>query len=297
MSDTEQVAEHFVVVPNTVVNNSVGFAIDAGGSTVKLVFLPKSGERATDLGKDVIAGHTRKLMLSTFPASAVDTVVDFIIEHCEVNTTKGNTVRCTGVNVNAFRKQFKERIKVEVEGEAEFDLVIKAFHFLLSLFPVRSLVFPPHPQGMRDAEDYLRPLQEYVSVQEQHSSHGFGTGAKEKDVGTVEIKEHDVVPCLLAQIGSAFFLYKISSDWTAGVVDMCHTGGKSFLGMSRAICGESKSFDELIHLVDDGSTRHVDVHAAEIKPTEDGGLYQDLPDDLMTFAFGKLSANDPGKFI
>ena len=42
----------------------------------------------------------------------------------------------------------------------------------------------------------------------------------------IDLETTDMLPCVLGQMGSAFLLYKIASDWSVGVVDLCHTGGR-----------------------------------------------------------------------
>ena len=285
-------SEELVFVPLSVAENTIGFSIDSGGSATKIVYRPKDATHIKSVPEGMGA-----LLLATFNTSEVDAVVDFLAEKCDLSGDRaGRKVYSTGVGVHKLVSKLRETFNLELQIEVEFHLFVRSFRYLFSTFPWHSLVYEPHAQGMVEAEEYLRPWQEYGGAQSKHSDYGFGSNEHQEQTEMTDLETTEMLPCLLAQMGSACVLYKIASDWSVGVVDLCHTGGRAVCGVASAICGESMTFDELMTLANTGRTREVDIHARELKSEDSSGLYQAVPDDIVSFAYGKVTEKHPSKY-
>ena len=100
-------------------------------------------------------------------------------------------------------------------------------------------------------------------------------------------------------MGSTCFYFKVGTDWTADLVDMNHLGGRSFLGVTNAICGEKKSYSEVMNLSEVGRTASVDVSGEQLEDIEperkNSDVYSGITNNLVVFAYGHLSFSDPSK--
>ena len=308
MSDTQ--ADDFVFVPAAVAKHSVGFSLDGGGSTFKLVFRSRQDYKNGECLNQDVPEDKGILRLATFQSPEAETVVNYITEHCDAIKDAGNKVHCTGVTVNGLHKELREKLGLEIHCEPEFDMLLKSFRYFFTEFPRRSLVHPANARDIKEADDWLEPWLVFNDVQEKHSNlcvssnvddnqSAFGTemGDKLKDVETEEddFETCDVRQSLVTQMGSALVLYKMNSDWTADIVSVIHTGGRGFLGVGNAICGETKTFEDLLSLADSGKTENVDVHVGELKCADMKSFYDDLPDNSFAYACGQMAFSDPSK--
>ena len=244
-------ATDFIFVPVAVAGNSVGFSIDYGGSAIKLVYRSKEDYKSGECVNAEVPEGKCILRLVTFKSPDIEAVVEYLDERCDISSqSAGGKVHCTGVSVTGFDKVLRERFGVEIQCEIEFDMFFSSFRYLFSEFPRRSLVEPPQEENIKEAKEYLRPWLESRKTIMEQSACGFADGSnpEDDDDDDDDLDTCDVTHSVLAQMGSTVLIYKLNSDWSGDVVDIMHTGGRSFLGVGNAICGETKTFDELVRL-------------------------------------------------
>ena len=289
--------EEVILLPADVVQSSVGFSMDSGCSVTKLVFRSKQDyKNGQCLNKD-IPEDKGIVRMAKFKSTEVDAIVDYLVDNCDVTTgCDDRKVHVTGMNITYFEAKFLDKLGLKVKCMVEYDMFIKAFHYLFSNLPRYSLVHSiPHEDTVQ-AEEYLKPYMEYNETHSEYSDCGFGSPDK-KVKEDENLETVDVVPCLMTQMGSALLAYKINSDWAGDMVDFSVMGGRAFLGVANSICGECESFDEISRLASCGQTRNVDQHVGDIQAQEGDGMYANISNDMMCFAFGKISFSDPGRPI
>ena len=206
------------------------------------------------------------------------------------------------MTVNGLQKELREKLGLDIHCEPELDMLLKSFRYFFTEFPRRSLVHPANARDIKEADDWLGPWLALNDAQEKHSNLCASSnvddnqvGDKLKDVEIDDFETCNVRQSLVTQMGSALVLYKMNSDWTADIASVIHTGGRGFLGIGNAICGERKSFEDLLSLADSGKTENVDVHVGELKCADMKSFYDDLPDNVFAYACGQMAFKDPSK--
>ena len=247
------------------------FAVDIGGSLVKLVYFSHHGEDrdrkdGAEQGgsSDVIAGAGGRLHFVKFESRRLPQLFDFIeskrMHILEGAGTEGGgakpIVKATGGGAYKHVEDFSSRLGLELEKVDEMESLVTGTNFLLSVIQDEGFTFW---KGKKD----------YISIQNDSS---------------------DLFPYLLVNIGSGVSLLKVDGHNQYERVSGTSLGGGTFWGLGRLLTG-CTSFDELLELSTRGDNSSVDMLVGDIY----GGLdYEKIGLEATTIAssFGKILMNE-----
>ena len=252
------------------------FAMDLGGSLVKLVYFSPGGTDAS--GRRVAGGrlHFRK-----FPTSHLEDCMDFIefkklhlggsssgvgaragvgsVAAVAANAASGEddaddgvTVKATGGGAYKFYKAFQERLGINLQKEDEMACAVAGANFLL--------------ETIRDeAFTYTADKKEFIS----------------KDALTRD----SLFPYLLVNIGSGVSIIKVDKDGHERVSGS-NIGGGTFWGLCRLLTG-LKDYDEMLTLSAQADNAKVDMLVGDIYGGRD---YQNigLSSETIASSFGRV---------
>ncbi|BFI31343.1 type II pantothenate kinase [Marchantia polymorpha subsp. ruderalis] len=267
------------------------FAIDIGGSLVKLVYFSRQTESSLVCGSPphkVPGGEDRqkeayydgwrkhpimggRLHFVKFETSKLNECLDFIQQkklHCSNpedigglespaaanGTRQGATIKATGGGAFMFAEVFKERLGATLDKEDEMDCLVAGANFLL-----RAIRY--------EAFTHLKGQKQFV-----------------------QIDRNKLYPYLLVNIGSGVSMIKVDGDGVFQRVSGTNVGGGTFWGLGRLLM-KCKTFDEILELSRGGDNSNIDMLVGDIY----GGLdYSKIGLSSTTIAssFGKVISGD-----
>jgi len=233
------------------------FAVDIGGSLVKLVYFSQEGKG----GSGRYDRQGGRLHFVKFESSRLPQLFDFIQSkgmHILEGGTKGMKpiVKATGGGAYKNVEDFKNILGLELEKVDEMESLVTGTNFLLSNLQDEGFTFW---KGQKD----------YISIQNDKS---------------------DLFPYLLVNIGSGVSYLKVDGPDQYERVSGTSLGGGTFWGLGRLLTG-CKTFDELLELSTHGDNSAVDMLVGDIY----GGLdYEKIGLEATTIAssFGKILMNE-----
>ncbi|XP_057855485.2 pantothenate kinase 2 isoform X2 [Cryptomeria japonica] len=249
------------------------FAIDLGGSLIKIVYFSRHAEVESELedhNKRSPRTITRRrspilggrLHFVRFETSKLDDCLNFIQSK---NLHRGQSfhergisgftdgepiIKATGGGAYKFADIFKDRLGVTLSKEDEMDCLVAGANFLLKA--IRHEAFT-HMEGHKEF---------------------------------VQIDQNDLFPYLLCNIGSGVSMIKVDGDGKFQRVSGTNVGGGTFWGLGRLLT-KCTSFDEILEISQGGDNRSVDMLVGDIY----GGLdYSKIGLSASTIAssFGKV---------
>ncbi|KAG6551234.1 hypothetical protein Mapa_007160 [Marchantia paleacea] len=268
------------------------FAIDLGGSLVKLVYFSRQTEPAVACGSPPRKGGVGqdrqkesyydgwrrhpilggRLHFVKFETSKLNDCLAFIQSkklHCSnpiidlggldaLAASNGSaeepTVKATGGGAFKFADIFKERLGVTFDKEDEMDCLVSGANFLLRAIRYEAFT---HLEGQKQF---------------------------------VQMDRNDLFPYLLVNIGSGVSMIKVDGDGVYQRVSGTNVGGGTFWGLGRLLM-KCKTFDEILELSQGGDNSSVDMLVGDIY----GGLdYNKIGLSASTIAssFGKVISGD-----
>uniref|UniRef100_A0A915ITW2 4'-phosphopantetheine phosphatase n=1 Tax=Romanomermis culicivorax TaxID=13658 RepID=A0A915ITW2_ROMCU len=254
--------------------NAKRFAVDIGGSLVKLAYCSTVFKKTTLVTPPTANGLNRlygvseanvegiRLHFIKFETKYMESCMDFIREKMSVGGQDGGNsngssnvskvIKATGGGAHKYYDLISEKLKLTVGKEDEIECLIKGCNFLLRNIPDESFSYHHHEPNP-------------YKFQNIDSCHIF--------------------PYLLVNIGSGVSVIKVESDRDYERVGGTSLGGGTFWGMGSLMSSSSKSFDDLLALAEEGDHRHVDMLVRDIY----GGAYQKLglDGDVIASSFGK----------
>lgn len=251
------------------------FAVDLGGSLIKIVYFSRHGELPAGHGgsgvccrKEMIERNRKSPILGgrlhfvKFETSKLNDCLDFIHSKnyhlgqnlnagaCEESDTRNTIIKATGGGAYKYAEVFKEKLGVTLDKEDEMDCLVAGANFLLKA--IRHEAFT-HMEGHKEF---------------------------------VQIDQIDLFPYLLCNVGSGVSMIKVDGDGQFQRVSGTNVGGGTFWGLGRLLT-KCKSFDEILELSQGGDNRAVDMLVGDIY----GGLdYSKIGLSATTIAssFGKV---------
>lgn len=263
------------------------FAIDIGGSLIKLVYFSRHSESSkTPLTPKKLHGLEKKretllpglrhifpvlggrLHFVKFETSKINECIDFIEskklhssnflgldaykgEVCQ-DPYNGSIIKATGGGAFKYAELLKEKLGVTLDKEDEMDCLVAGLNFLLKA--IRDEAFT-HMEGQKRF---------------------------------VQIDPNDMFPYLLVNVGSGVSMIKVDGDGKFQRVSGTNVGGGTFWGLGRLLTN-CKSFDEILELSQRGDNSAVDMLVGDIY----GGLdYSKIGLSASTIAssFGKATS-------
>ncbi|KAI5074724.1 hypothetical protein GOP47_0010685 [Adiantum capillus-veneris] len=264
------------------------FAIDIGGSLIKLVYFSRHSESSKfpltprkvrglleQRRETLLPGlqHTfpvlgGRLHFVKFETSKINECVDFIESKKLYSHSTGGLlsykgdigegpyngplIKATGGGAFKYAELLKEKLGVTLDKEDEMDCLVAGLNFLLKT--IRDEAFT-HMEGQKRF---------------------------------VQIDPNDMFPYLLVNIGSGVSMIKVDGDGKFQRVSGTNVGGGTFWGLGRLLT-DCKSFDEILELSQRGDNSAVDMLVGDIY----GGLdYSKIGLSASTIAssFGKTTS-------
>eukprot|EP00249_Psilotum_nudum_P020571 c27763_g1_i2 orf=375-1811(-) len=272
-----------ILLPNQS-DDILHFAIDIGGSLIKLVYFSRHAESpkksATPVktyvwkqwGEGILPGiHSAfpvlggRLHFVKFETSKLNDCLEFIESkklHCchafgqdgyatQVGDTsdEGPIIKATGGGAFKYADLFKERLGVTLDKEDEMGCLVAGANFLLRA--IRDEAFT-HMEGQKQF---------------------------------VQIELNELFPYLLVNIGSGVSMIKVDGDGKFQRISGTNLGGGTFWGLGRLLT-RCKNFDEILELSQQGDNSTVDMLVGDIY----GGLDYSkigLSSSTIASSFGK----------
>ena len=238
------------------------FAVDIGGSLVKLVYFSQGDEKSESQGGP--ARYDRqggRLHFVKFESSRLPKLFDFI-QRKRMHILEGDSeglkpiVKATGGGAYKHAEDFSANLGLELEKVDEMESLVTGANFLLSVIQDEGFTFW---KGKKD----------YISIKNDKS---------------------DLFPYLLVNIGSGVSFLKVDNHNQYERVSGTSLGGGTFWGLGRLLTG-CTTFDELLELSTQGDNSSVDMLVGDIY----GGLdYEKIGLEATTIAssFGKILMNE-----
>ncbi|CAC5407943.1 coaW [Mytilus coruscus] len=255
--------------------NACHFAVDIGGSLVKVAYCSKLHRRTSQvrdhkednnciyqvLEED---GYTRRLHFIKFETKYIHQCLDFIRGHLmqskEFMLEKKN-IKATGGGAHKYKDQIIKTLGVQLDKEDEMECLINGSNFLLKNIPDEAFIYQRHGQS-------------------EYQFQGI---------------HHDIFPYLLVNIGSGVSFVKVESETKYERIGGTSTGGGDILGTWISSYKKPSSlyavtFDDLLELAEKGDHKKVDMLVRDIY----GGEYSTigLKGDIIASSFGKAARTD-----
>ncbi|KAL3694172.1 hypothetical protein R1sor_007823 [Riccia sorocarpa] len=269
-----------IVLPNQS-DELCHFAIDIGGSLVKLVYFsrqtepplvcagspPRKSIKEQDRAKEsyyegwrkhpILGGRLHFVKFETAKLNDLGNLVlaaAGLFDQSVPGSAEGAIVKATGGGAFKYADIFKERLGVTFDKEDEMDCLVAGANFLLRAIRYEAFT---HLEGHKQF---------------------------------VQINRDDLYPYLLVNIGSGVSMIKVDGDGVFQRVSGTNLGGGTFWGLGRLLM-KCKTFDEILELSQGGDNSSVDMLVGDIY----GGLdYSKIGLSATTIAssFGKVISGD-----
>ncbi|KAM9859288.1 4'-phosphopantetheine phosphatase-like [Aulostomus maculatus] len=244
--------------------NAKLFAIDIGGSLIKLVYYSTVKLTSLDHSAKEVANEalhetpvqeevTARLHFIKFENSQIETCLDFIKDHLVNTETK--VIKATGGGAHKFKELIERKLGLKVDTEDEMTCLIKGCNFVLRNVPHEPSTYAKH------ADSELRS----------------------------QTAHPDIFPYLLVSIGSAVSIIKVESEDKFESIGGSTIGGRTFWGLG-ALLTQTKRFDELLQLASKGQHTSVDMLVKDIYGGSYGSL--GLSGEIVACSFGKSATAD-----
>jgi len=210
------------------------FAMDMGGSLVKIVYFSPDTENAagaSPFSSPLLGGG--RLHFRKFEASKMDQCLKFIEQkQLHLGTEGGKAVvKATGGGAFKNSKLFHDRFGIQLQKEDEMKCAVAGANFLLQTILDEAFTFT---EGKKDFVVHKDGLQ----------------------------GEDDLFPYLLVNIGSGVSIIKVDSDGFERVGGT-NIGGGTFWGLCRLLTG-LKDFDQMLACSAGGDNSKVDMLVGDI---------------------------------
>mmetsp|Transcript_7130 Transcript_7130/g.26908 ORF Transcript_7130/g.26908 Transcript_7130/m.26908 type:complete len:912 (-) Transcript_7130:58-2793(-) len=210
------------------------FAMDMGGSLVKIVYFSPDTENAagaSPFSSPLLGGG--RLHFRKFEASKMDQCLKFIEQkQLHLGTEGGKAVvKATGGGAFKNSKLFHDRFGIQLQKEDEMKCAVAGANFLLQTIRDEAFTFT---EGKKDFVVHKDGLQ----------------------------GEDDLFPYLLVNIGSGVSIIKVDSDGFERVGGT-NIGGGTFWGLCRLLTG-LKDFDQMLACSAGGDNSKVDMLVGDI---------------------------------
>ncbi|CAG9461150.1 unnamed protein product [Pedinophyceae sp. YPF-701] len=256
-----------IVLPNQDGRNVCHFAIDIGGSLIKIVYFTDGSSGPDDLEQDIettprthrSTARGGKLHFVKFETSKVHDAINFIREkglHRRPLDSGGRDtdvamVKATGGGAYKYADLFKQELGVVLEKEDEIGCLVAGAGFLL--------------RAIRDeAFTFQAGVQQFVPLKD----------------------DEELYPYLLVNVGSGVSMIKVSGHGEYERVSGTNLGGGTFLGLCRLLTG-TQSFEELLSLSVEGDNTAVDMLVGDIYGGHDYEAIG-LSAGMIASSFGKV---------
>jgi len=232
------------------------FAMDIGGSLIKLVYFESSSSE--------VSGETRgiggKINFTKFQTRNIDECLQFILEnhlHTETGGSSNKEVNVTGGGAHKFAQLIEEKLGITLHKEDEMHSLISGLNFLLKNVP--------------------------------HESFHHSTLPHDPNPKTFVPVGNNPYPFLLVNIGSGVSILKVDNETSYERIDGTSLGGGTFYGLCNLLTGIS-DFDEILELSTHGDSNKVDLLVGDIY----GSSYSKvgLAADVIASSFGKIMYKD-----
>ncbi|KAI5287018.1 hypothetical protein KEM54_006307 [Ascosphaera aggregata] len=221
-------------------------AVDIGGSLAKLVYFTKEVDASEDGGR---------LNFVNFETTNIAECIEFIRQLQEKHMKASGTSRedlcivATGGGAFKYHDYFKEKLGTNILREEEMECLIIGLDFFITEIPNEIFTYS-EADPMRFAP--ARP---------------------------------DVYPYLLVNIGSGVSMVKVTGPRQFTRVGGTSLGGGTFWGICSLLTGV-KSFDQMLHLADEGDNAGVDMLVGDIYGTDYNKI--GLKKTAIASTFGKV---------
>ncbi|KAJ7558584.1 hypothetical protein O6H91_04G047400 [Diphasiastrum complanatum] len=267
-----------IVLPNQE-DDTYQFALDLGGSLIKLVYFSKHSDASaacagagptcsrSDSGRQLtrFPTHGGRLHFVKFETSKISDCLEFIKSkalHCYglkyisngMCSEEGSIIKATGGGAFKFADVFREKLGVTFDKEDEMGCLVAGANFLLKA--IRHEAFT-HLEGHKEF---------------------------------VQIDPNELFPYLLVNIGSGVSIIKVDGEGQFQRVSGTNLGGGTFWGLGRLLT-KCRNFDEILDLSQKGDNSAVDMLVGDIY----GGLdYSKIGLSASTIAssFGKVISDE-----
>jgi len=273
------------------------FAIDIGGSLIKLVyFLPGGGGNAGGGGHGAPPAppaaapqHERRrsgdsffggrLLFTKFETTQLDEAIEFI-EAAGLHKAPGGSnavLKATGGGAHKFAARLADRLGLTLQKEDEMRSVVRGANFLL--------------RAIRDeAFTYFRGKKEFVAHRAGPPPPSPAAAVAPPKSPSAAKAAEPLYPYLLVNIGSGVSILRVDGENNFRRVSGTNVGGGTFWGLCRLLTGV-RSFDEMLALSERGDNSKVDMLVGDIY----GGIdYSNVGLSAQTIAssFGKVAMDD-----
>ncbi|CAD7700634.1 unnamed protein product [Ostreobium quekettii] len=240
------------------------FAVDIGGSLIKLLYFSpdwKRGAKADGSLPTTGNGRGGRLHFVKFETSRVQDALDFIETkglhnkvHRDDGTVHNMHVVATGGGAHKFSDEFCNKLGLVLQKEDEMECLVAGCNFLLNAINDEVFTFVNGSASYR------------------------------------HLTEPEVYPYLLVNIGSGVSILKVDGEGKCTRVSGSSLGGGTFWGLCRLLT-KVKSFDEMLELSMKGDNKAVDMLVGDIYGGRDYSQIG-LSADTIASSFGKVAAQD-----
>jgi len=281
--DDEQYARSIELPPEEVfrnLRNAKHFAIDIGGSLVKIAYLSEIGYKRprhySQCGEEDNKNNaqplyrveeqvenTERLHFIKFETKYIEDSLDFIQKNLlsSGNNLSTKVIKATGGGAHKYKDLISRKLFVRVDKQDEMQCLINGCNFLLRHVPNECF----HFESKNEQPNFI-----------------FKNMIGE-----------NLFPYLLVNIGSGVSIVKVEGPSQYERIGGTSTGGGTFWGLGSLLTN-AKGFDELLEMASEGKTKNIDMLVRDIY----GQAYSEmgLPEDLTASSFGKAakSSRDNG---
>ena len=287
------------------------FALDLGGSLIKLVYFSANSDTNAMNGEDGSQQQTKEASSKTttatlggrlhfrrFPSSSLKECLDFI-ERKKLHYSGGSgqhksEIKATGGGSFKHQRTFRDALGIELQKEDEMACAVRGANFLLKTIRDEAFTFENDTKTFVDTNFNVNNFNSTATTTASASGNingsisggGIGGGGAESHSysASSNSSSNNLFPYLLVNIGSGVSIIKVTETGHERISGS-NIGGGTFWGLCRLLTG-MRDYDEMLKCSQNADSARVDMLVGDIYGRDYAKV--GLSSDVIASSFGRV---------
>ena len=289
------------------------FALDLGGSLIKLVYFSANSDTNAMNGEDGSQQQTKEASSKTttatlggrlhfrrFPSSSLKECLDFI-ERKKLHYSGGfgqhkSEIKATGGGSFKHQRTFRDALGIELQKEDEMACAVRGANFLLKTIRDEAFTFENDTKTFVDTNFNVNNFNSTATTTGGASGSisgsisgggGIGGGGVEShsySASSSNSSSNNLFPYLLVNIGSGVSIIKVTETGHERISGS-NIGGGTFWGLCRLLTG-MRDYDEMLKCSQNADSARVDMLVGDIYGRDYAKV--GLSSDVIASSFGRV---------
>jgi len=273
------------------------FALDLGGSLIKLVYFSANASPTSVVGASSNNEEKKappplggRLHFRRFPSSSLQECLSFIerkkLHYSGVGDEHKSEIKATGGGSFKHQQTFRDALGIELQKEDEMACAVRGANFLLKTIRDEAFTFE------NDTKTFVETNFNVVASNSSSSGGGAGGGSANAESNSNSTfsntsgssSSNNLFPYLLVNIGSGVSIIKVTETGHERISGS-NIGGGTFWGLCRLLTG-MRDYDEMLKCSQNADSARVDMLVGDIYGRDYAKV--GLSSDVIASSFGRV---------